>query len=163
MASQLTLPHRLSIAFGAQTLPDGVRLLVVRRDGLMVWDGTPDSQSQSLAALCGGVWEASLAMAQAAGSKFATDGFRLSFDDSSDGVYVLPLILEGTTYYLAGVYRDCVNPARLRKQVQDLRDGIRNNWKAQVTMAKPTRQVREGYLFSDITDEEMNRLFGLGV
>jgi len=159
-------PQRLSEAFEQRRLPEGVRLMVVRRDGLLVWDAAPDGQSQSLAALCGGVWEASLAMAQTAGAAQGPEGFRLVFDDAAAGVLVFPLTLEGQTYYLAGVYVDCVNPARLRRQVQELRDAIADGWKAPpVTTPKlapaTNNKGREGYLFSDITDEEMDRLFGV--
>lgn len=156
-------PQRLSEALGRRRLPAGVRLMVVRRDGLMVWDAAPDQRSQSLAALCGGVWEASMAMAQTAGAAEGAAGFRLVFDDAATGMLVLPLALEGQTYYLAGVYGDCVNPARLRRQVQELRDAVAETW-----VAAPAKKVvsatagREGYLFTDITDEEMDRLFGVG-
>jgi len=105
-------------------------------------------------------------MAQTAGAAQGPEGFRLVFDDAAAGVLVFPLTLEGQTYYLAGVYVDCVNPARLRRQVQELRDAIADGWKAPpVTTPKlapaTNNKGREGYLFSDITDEEMDRLFGV--
>jgi hypothetical protein len=158
-----TFSQRLSEAFGRRRLPDGIRLMVVRRDGLMVWDAAPDQRSQSLAALCGGVWEASMAMAQTAGAAQEASGFRLVFDDAATGMMVLPLSVEGQTYYLAGVYGDCVNPARLRRQVQELRDVVAETWVAvPVKKSTPVSTGREGYLFTDITDEEMDRLFGVG-
>ncbi len=156
------LPARLHQAFARTGLPADVRLFVVRRDGLMVWDGTPDDRSQPLAALCGGMWEASFAMARTAGAATSPSGFRLVFDDAAAGVLVYPLTVHGETYFLGGIYRDCVNPARLRHRVQELRgrlEGLLAEGQAPVA----AQAERAGYLFADITDAEMDRLFGIGV
>lgn len=160
-----SLPQRVLQTLEAEKLPSGIRLFIVRRDGMLVWDAQPDHQSQSLAALCGGVWEASMAMAGAGGMAKKKDGFRLVFDDSEEGVLVFPLNIEKQTYYLGGIYRSCVNPGKLRHQVQELRARLDVSF-AHLKPLAEQRQThasnRDEYLFKDITDEEMDRLFGLG-
>jgi len=142
-------------------LPQGLRLLVVRNDGFLVWDARKDGQSQALAALCGGVWEASQAMAKAAGQT-AADDFRFVFDSTSKGVLIFPIRSGKHGFYLAAIYQGCVNPALLKRQVQGLGDKLATHIAAMPTPTQhPESSSRAGYLFSDISDEEMNRLFGV--
>ena len=142
-------------------LPMGLRLLVVRNDGLLVWDGRPDNSSQAMAALCGGVWEAANAMAKAAGQASVQD-FRFVFDSTDRGVLIFPIEGDRQHFYLTAIYQGCVNPALLKRQVHGLGTKLAAHVRA---LPRPARSTpvpqRTGYLFSDISDEEMDRLFGI--
>ncbi|MBY0516020.1 MAG: roadblock/LC7 domain-containing protein [Bacteriovoracaceae bacterium] len=144
------------------SVPVGLRLFVVRTDGLLVWDARPDQQSQALAALCSGVWEAAGAMAKVAGQGELQD-FRFVFDSTDRGVFIFPMFNKKQPFYLAAIYERCVNPALLKRQVHSLGeklcrylDSLPQQRSVQVKTIK-----REGYLFSDISDAEMDRLFGI--
>lgn len=142
-------------------LPAGLRLFVVRSDGLLVWDGKPDVQSQALAALCSGVWEAAKAMALA-GGQHQLDDFRFVFDSTEKGVLIFPVRAEGQPFFLAAIYDGCVNPALLKRQVHVLSEKLAAHVASLPRAAQPVAPaVRSGYLFSDISDDEMDRLFGL--
>jgi hypothetical protein len=142
-------------------LPKGLRLFVVRGDGLLVWDGKPDNQSQALAALCSGVWEASKAMAKAAGQDDVKD-FRFVFDSTDHGVLIFPVDGDGQGFHLAAIYEGCVNPALLKRQVHGLGGKLAQHVRQLPKQTRVFNQPqREGYLFSDISDDEMNRLFGI--
>lgn len=160
MGQLASLPQRLQSAFASATIPAEIRLFVVRRDGLMVWEKKSGPQSQALAALCGGVWEAAFAMAQAAGTTSSPQGFRLVFDETSAGVLIFPLMMGGQIYYLGGVYSNCVNPGRLRRQVQLLAAQVEAEVGEGAGAETESKAEREGFLFTDITDAEMDRLFG---
>lgn len=153
--------QHIATFMGRHKLPPGLRLFVVRNDGLMVWDAKPDQQSQSLAALCGGVWEASRAMAQAAGQANLSE-FRFVFDSTDRGVLIFPVTADTQGFHLAAIYQDCVNPALLKRQVHSLGLKLAAHVKALPRPARPApAPTRSGYLFSDISDEEMDRLFGV--
>jgi hypothetical protein len=142
-------------------IPSGLRLLVVRNDGLLIWDARKDDQSQALAALCGGVWEASQAMAKAAG-QVSGDDFRFVFDSTSKGVLIFPIRSDKHGFYLAAIYQGCVNPALLKRQVHGLGKKLATHIATMPTpVQRATTTSRKGFLFSDISDEEMNRLFGV--
>jgi len=153
--------EHISAFMNKHKLPNGLRLLVVRNDGLLIWDGRPDNQSQALAALCGGVWEASNAMAKAAGQNTVQD-FRFVFDSTDRGVLIFPIQGEKQNFYLTAIYQGCVNPALLKRQVHALGTKLAAHVRA---LPRPTRATpapqRTGFLFSDISDEEMDRLFGV--
>ncbi len=142
-------------------VPAGLRLFVVRSDGLIVWDAKPDFQTQALGALCSGVWDASKAMALTAGQK-SVSGFRLVFDSTDHGVLIIPIEDIGQDIFLAAIYERCLNPALLKRQVHNL--GLKlaahvRSLPRVSTSQKVTK--REGYLFNEISDEEMDRLFGI--
>ena len=136
------------------------RLLVVRGDGVLVWDAKNDHHSQSLAALTCAVWEASAAMAQAAG-KVVDHEFRFVFDTSEQGVVIFPVRMYSPALYLTAVYQDVTNPAYLKRKVKMLGDKLSDYIEKNKLMKTSAPKVRDGYLFSDITDAEMDRLFGL--
>lgn len=160
--TKTNITKRLQDGFARYGVPADIRLFIVRRDGLMVWEHQTGPQSQALAALCSGVWEAAFAMAQAAGTTTRPQGFRLVFDDAAAGVLVFPMTVDNQLYYLGGVYHGCTNPGRLRRQVQMLKDNVEAALTSTgaVVAPSPVANDREGYLFKDITDAEMDRLFG---
>lgn len=142
-------------------LPAGLRLFVVRSDGLLVWDGKPDAQSQALAALCSGVWEAAKAMAQA-GGQLKLDEFRFVFDSTDKGVVIFPVKGEGQPFFLSAIYDGCVNPALLKRQVQVLGEKLSTHIASLPRQVRsPQQSQRQGFLFTDISDDEMDRLFGV--
>jgi hypothetical protein len=141
-------------------IPAGMRLFVSRGDGLLIWDSEPNQQSQSLAALACGVWEAAMAMALAAG-KNTTEEFRFNFETSEQGVLIFCVQSKPTAVYLAAVYDGCLSPGLLKRQVRVLGQKVSRFIEELPRHTTRPAPKREGYLFSDISDEEMDRLFGL--
>jgi hypothetical protein len=133
------------------------RLIVARADGILLYDSSPDHKSSSMAALVSGLWQASEALMglHADGSDLAE--FRLGFDTASQGVYLLPFDHRGQRFFLGGVYRECLNPGRLKRDLGQLRARL----EATLPATTPELPRRDGYLFQEISDEEMNRLFAV--
>ncbi len=86
---------------------------------------------------------------------------RLVFDSTDRGVLIFPIHAAGLSFHLAAIYQDCINPALLKRQVHALGGKLASHIQ---TLPRPTRvsaaPKREGYLFSDISDAEIDRLFG---
>ncbi len=159
------LHDHISSFMARHRVPAGLRLVVLRADGLLIWDARKDEQSQALAALASGVWEASKAMAQAA-RQLKTQDFRLVFDSTDRGVLIFPT--EGGDFHVAAIYEGCVNPALLKRQVQALVQKLSRHIAERPRPVAPVRPAptpstskRDGFLFSDISDDEMDRLFGI--
>lgn len=136
------------------------RLFVTRDDGIAVYDSVQDKTATGVAALVSGVWQASEALMGLVKSDYDGMDFRLGFDTSAEGIFLFPLSISGKKYFLGAIYQDCVNPGQLKRQVALVKSQLEVEFEKLAPMSQSI--VREGYLFSDITDEEMDRLFRAG-
>ena len=136
------------------------RLVVLRHDGINVYSNMPDQfEAASIGALVSGVWQAAESLSSMLKQQNEFFDFRLGFDTSSDGLYVLPFTILDQTYYLCAIYRDSNNPAKLKRNIRLLKENL------ELFLSEfsfDTEKNREGYLFQNITDDEMNNLFGIG-
>lgn len=137
------------------------RLFVTRLDGIAIYDSIQNHTSTSVSALVSGVWQASETLISLITKKSDEIDFRLAFDTSSQGVYLLPLILHGKKYLLGAIYDHCMNPGQLKRQVSQIREELELSFKN--TLIELNQNLkREGYLFQDISDKEMDNLFSMG-
>lgn len=136
------------------------RLFVTRNDGITIYDSTEDETTSSVSALVSGVWQASEALMGLVGKNNDLFEYRLGFDTSSEGIYLFSFEMNGKSYCCGAIYKDCLNPGFLKRQVMMLKSDLETT-QMPVKPTGPTEQ-RDGFLFSDITDEEMDGLFTLG-
>jgi hypothetical protein len=145
---------------------DGIkaRLFVTREDGITIYDSIQDQTTTSVSALVSGVWQASEALMNLAHPGQNVMEFRLGFDTSSQGIYLFPFNLSGKKYFLGSIYSDCVNPGQLKRQVALIRDEMDHLFRdLPVENIKVKTIGREGFLFQEITDQEIDRLFSAGI
>ena len=143
-------------------------LYLVRKDGLIFYslenDQKNEKETQSIGVLLGGAWQAASALADLVGKdekakKIDSQPLRLSFDSSSKGLFILPLSLGGEDYFISIIFQETVNPAPLRNKLRLLRNYLKDSEdKLTLQKAAPSPE-REGYLFENITDDEMDNLF----
>lgn len=147
-------------------LGDSVTFFIARSDGVLLFEyyGSksslrPDSISTSV--LMCGAWQASEALMGNLNEQ-QLEKFRFSFDTSDQGVYVLPII-NGKQRFLAGlVYAAEVNPAYLKQRMKKL---VTNLSREALTIFPRevknigTSNTRQGFLFEDISDDEIDALF----
>lgn len=132
------------------------KLVVIRQDGITLYSNLEDSlEASSIGALVSGVWQAAQALSEITHHRKDYVEFRLGFDTSSEGLYVLPLSIKENTYYLGGIYTNQNNPAKLKQSLRLLK----NNLEQHLEDSLIDETVREGFLFDNISDDEMNKLF----
>jgi hypothetical protein len=143
------------------------RLFVTREDGITIYDTVQDKTTSSVSALVSGVWQASEALMGLTNPNHDVMEFRLGFDTSSQGIYLFPFSLNEKRYFLGAIYHNCVNPGQLKRQVALIKAEmeVRLQDESPVTVAKPKTKSsgREGFLFQEITDDEIDRLFSAGI
>lgn len=139
---------------------------VVRNDGIVIYSNEEDALiANSMGALASGLWQAATSMINYIG-EIDDKEYRLSFDTSSSGVFVLPIELNNTRCYLVAVYQDALNPAKLKNQLKNLMFLLEMYIRDEtISVSRDTHEIeenegREGYLFKEISDEEIDRLFG---
>ena len=136
------------------------RIIVLRSDGIKVYSNFEnDTEAASIGALVSGLWQAAETLASMDNNKKDYLDFRLGFDSSSDGLYVLPLTVLGSTYYICAIYKDASNPAKMKRHLRLLKDNL-EVYLSELSL--DNEENRNGYLFSEISDDEMDNLFSFG-
>lgn len=138
------------------------RLFVTREDGITIYDSVQNNTTTSVAALVSGVWQASEALMNLVYKQNEVMDFRLGFDTSSQGIYLFPFSLSGKRYFLGAIYSDCLNPGQLKRQIAMIKEEMERIFEAEPLPQKTIMSTRSGYLFQDISDAEIDRLFSLG-
>ncbi len=162
---KLNVSERMKLVLDPKKSGIKARLFVTREDGITVYDSVQNQTTTSVAALVSGVWQASEALMGIVQSKQNVMEFRLGFDTSSEGIYLFPFELEEKRYFLGAIYDDCVNPGQLKRRIAMIKEEMDTLF-AQLPTNKTNKITkvpagRDGFLFQEITDEEIDRLFGV--
>ena len=165
MNTQADLPNIVSEYFkniADTTRLDSVGMFLCRMDGVVLFSETGNMREEDvthIGALLGGVWQAASALAAFMPNNNLQDQFRLSFDTASRGIYILPVEHEEKVYYMGFTYQDEINPglvkAKARVLALKLCEYLEKNYKAIIIKS----ESKADFLFSDITDSEMDQLF----
>jgi hypothetical protein len=140
------------------------RLFVTREDGITIYDTVQNQTTTSVSALVSGVWQASEALMGIAHPGQNVMEFRLGFDTSSQGIYLFPFSLSGNRYFLGAIYHDCTNPGQLKRQVTLIKEEMDRLFSSEPVNKPQTKSSnREGFLFQEISDDEIDRLFSVGI
>jgi hypothetical protein len=139
------------------------RLFVTRDDGITIYDSVQNQTTTSVSALVSGVWQASEALIGLTQPNQDVMEFRLGFDTSSQGIYLMPFSINGKKYFFGAIYHECLNPGQLKRQVVLIKEEMDRLFQIEPTPTKTSiTKSREEYLFQEITDEEIDRLFSVG-
>lgn len=141
---------------------------MIRADGVVLYHNNNLANSMtksSIGALLSGVWQASNALSQFIPAEKKLEGYRLSFDTSSQGIYVVPIPTDVEELYLGLIYHDEVNPGLVKNKMREmalsfsefLNQEMQEHSRAQDKHNK--KFDKNEYLFGDISDAEMDRLF----
>jgi hypothetical protein len=146
---------------------------LIRQDGVVLYHNNKLGNSltkSSIGALLGGVWQASKALSdfipktnQKNSNNSNEDIYRLSFDTTSQGIYVLPLKVYEEELFLGLIYHSEINPGLVKNKIRELADNLTNflvvELKNVTSLKQPKKNTTNDFLFNDITDAEMDNLF----
>lgn len=156
----MNVTEKIKFVLGPKKSGIKARLFVTREDGITIYDSVQDQTTASVSALVSGVWQASEALMGLVHPNQDVMEFRLGFDTSSQGVYLFPFTLSGKRYFLGAIYHDCLNPGQLKRQVALIKEEMGILFQDEVIKPEVKKTSdRAGYLFQDISDEEIDRLF----
>lgn len=167
MRNQMNLPIIIENFFNNKVLDQKflkTSLFLIRSDGVLLYskEGLVNSNAKvSIGVLLAGVWQAAYALSQFIPTKLE-ESFRLSFDSSSQGIYLLPISYKGIDLFLGLIFQDEVNPAYLKNKLKDLANSLseylENNDTESVKIIKK-ETTPSNFLFDNISDSEMDSLF----
>jgi hypothetical protein len=160
---QLTVTEKVKLILEPKLAGINARLFVTREDGITIYDSVQNHTTTSVAALVSGVWQASEALMGLVHTQNDVMEFRLGFDTSSQGLFLFPFTLSGKRYFLGSIYSECLNPGQLKRQVAMIKQEMERLF---VNAPAPKKNTfvssRQDFLFQDISDAEIDRLFSLG-
>lgn len=158
----VTITEKIKMVLDPKKAGVNARLFVTREDGITIYDTVQDNTTTSVAALVSGVWQASEALMNLVYNQNEILTFRLGFDTSSHGIFLIPFALDDKRFFLGAIYQDCLNPGQLKRQIAMIKEEMDRLYESGPKIRKNVVSGREGYLFQDISDEEIDRLFSLG-
>lgn len=143
---------------------------LIRQDGVVLYHNNDLGNSlskSSIGALLGGVWQASRALSEFIPENKNDEIFRLSFDTSSKGIYILPIKVYEEELFLGLIYFDEVNPGLVKNKIRDMANSLSEylhyELEAQLSKKPAKSSSRKvDFLFENITDDEMDKLFEFG-
>lgn len=158
----LTVTEKIKLILEPKLNGINARLFVTREDGITIYDSVQDNTTTSVAALVSGVWQASEALMNLVYPQNEVMDFRLGFDTSAQGIYLFPFTLNEKRYFLGAIYSNCLNPGLLKRNIALIKEEMERLFAAEPLPVKSIVAQRQGYLFQDISDTEIDRLFSLG-
>jgi hypothetical protein len=139
---------------------------LIRHDGVVLYhnNNLGDSLSKSsIGALLGGVWQAARALANFIPKEDSMEGYRLSFDTTSQGVYVVPINVGTEELYLGLIYHGEVNPGFIKNKIREMATNfgefLDKELKRSFGKGQKSSSENNNFLFGNITDSEMDHLF----
>ena len=132
-------------------------LFFCRKDGVTLYKTGSypfKGDTDSIGVLLSGAWQAA-EMVSSLSMKSKNESFRFTFDTSSQGIYILPLTIQSSQYYLGTLYCNQVNPGHLKKKIRLLV----NSFKEEIGQFEQGQREKDNFLFQNITDEEMSDIF----
>lgn len=132
-------------------------LILVRQDGVVVYEQDKDlskKNKQALGALMAGAWQAAQTMASFFPGN-ENNYFRLGFDTSDSGVYVLPIEAAAEKFYLGLFYKNEINPALLKNKLRNVSQQVVE----ELGIYFEARESLNEPLFENITDDEIDKIF----
>lgn len=158
---QMNVIEKMKFVVDTKKTGINARMFITREDGITIYDTVQDKTTSSVSALVSGVWQASEALMGMVHPEQNVFEFRFAFDTSSRGVFLFPITVQGKKYFLGTIYNNYVNPGQLKHQVSLIKEEL-ERLLPEAAPVKAVSATRTGYLFQDISDEEMDRLFSPG-
>ncbi|NOT79408.1 MAG: hypothetical protein HOP07_10490 [Bacteriovoracaceae bacterium] len=141
---------------------------MIRSDGVVLYhndEKTSSLSKSSVGALLSGVWQASKALSEFIPRDLNEEGYRLSFDTSSQGIYIVPISTDLEELYLGLIYHDEVNPGFIKNKMREMATRFSEFLNQELKEHRQSLKIKNSvfdkneFLFADISDAEMDRLF----
>lgn len=163
----MSAPGNISEFFNENAVEDKfgpLNVFITRPDGHIIFKKTASGgkTDTSIGALIAGLWQASQALSSIISKNEGPSNYRLSYDTSSNGVYVLPITHGGELYCVGVVFNQVINPGALKNYLRDLQARLQRYLESKPTLVATKAssiEEKENYLFNDLTDAEVDQLF----
>ena len=135
----------------------GCSLFIFRDDGIPMYGVTSNLDRNTVGALMAGSWQAAKALSSfiPVKEKSKEEIFRFSFDTSERGVYILPFSIDKNSFLLGIIFQEQDNPGLVKSRMRQILEKLLHH----VENIKESMSQKEKFLFNEISDKEIDRLF----
>lgn len=136
-----------------------LKIIIFRNDGTVLHCSSKIERTElaSMGALLGGLWQSARQLSTFVVASETDIDFRLSFDNSANGVYVIPM----KGFMIATLYSQTINPGKLKQEIKKLairfQDFLEEDRSRSIK--KDSKIKKAGLLFNNISDDEVDNLF----
>ena len=157
MERNLNWENQFKIFFEQEHLElSGCNIFIFREDGIPMYGVHKNLDRNTVGALMAGSWQAANALSGfIQGSR--EEIFRFSFDTSERGIYILPFSIKKTAFLLGVIFQGQVNPGLIKSKMRQMLERLLQHVE-KIKEENPMPQ-REKFLFNEISDREIDRLF----
>ena len=136
--------------------PSSRSVIILRSDGQILFHyPSVREEETSLGVLMSGAWQALMVLSGPIDTNMEEKSFRLSFDTSDTGIFMLPFQKQNNGLYMGVLYRKEVNSGKLKNSLRRLRDDLDTHLSSLTSLKKADKTVS----FEDITDDEVDQMF----
>ena len=131
-----------------------VNHFVLRKDGICLYSNFSKDGYESIIALMAGMWQASEALGEFA--NLENDEGRICFESSSSGI-IIHKFLNNSDLIYAVQYKNVLNPGFFKMKLKRLINSI--DVELESSISEIVVENKNEFLFSEISDDEINRIF----
>lgn len=134
------------------------KVFLTDMDGYLLYSSKGDV-NKSLIALIAGVYQGAHKLYSMMGEGKEIPS--LSLGEGADNLFIKLITIKGRELLLSSVLSDIAYPARYKMYLKLLADELVENYPAQQDVELPRKNEAGGFLFDNISDEEVDNLFQL--
>ncbi len=134
---------------------DSANHFLLRKDGICLYSNFSKEGSESTIALMAGMWQASEALGKFA--NIENEEGRICYESSSSGI-IIHKLNNNTNLIYAVQYSNIVNPGYMKMKLKNMISKI-DEEKIEETYINNKINYNSEFLFSEISDDEIDRMF----
>ena len=134
------------------------KVFLTDMDGYLLF-GSQGDVNKSLIALIAGVYQGAHKLYSMMGEGKEIPS--LSLGEGADNLFIKQITIKGRELLLSSVLSDIAYPARYKMYLKLLADNLVENYPVQENTDLPEKNEAGGFLFDNISDEEVDNLFQL--
>lgn len=128
--------------------------IMTRGDGVIIYSNRLESESK--AALLGGLWQAANQLRLMSEIEGSENSFRLNYDLSNKGISIRCIDYQNKQYYMAIIYNDVLNTGLLKKQWGDFTGEVQKKLELNQDLSFKDHNK---FLFENLSDGEIDEVF----
>ncbi len=155
----MDLSNLLETFVGEENFLKNHLVMILRRDGVCLYNSSSEKDTTSISALLAGFCQAAETLRDFSFSENGEFPIRIGLETSSQGIYIIPTLIGTDSLFFAVVYEGEVNPGRLKAKIRNIVFKMEEYFENQNHEDEKKENFNLHRPFQDISDHEIDQLF----